>query len=344
MHLRYRLGLTIFAVSALVAAGLIGFSEWQRRVTLDAALKQGLQQLQDAFKESLSTEAERALSLARTVAADNTVVIAMRAGDRQALIDRYVPRFPDLRKALGIQQFQFHTPPATSYLRVHRADKFGDDLSSFRHTVVATNQKKAAVSGLESGIEGLGIRGVAPIQDAKGHIGSVEFGLSLQNDFFEKIGAKLGVPLAFHLVKDGKLERYAGHDDKILTLDDKTLRDGLAGAVSVPQFNAANGRYGATLAPVRDFNGDAIGVVVIARNVADFEAQAAQRLWLLVAIALASIALIGFAVVWLDRSVARPLTAIIATLRRLAQGDTHIGDSYQGRRDEIGELAKAVTV
>lgn len=53
MQLRYRLGLTICAVSALVAVGLIGFSEWQRRVTLDAALNQGLQQLQDAFKETL---------------------------------------------------------------------------------------------------------------------------------------------------------------------------------------------------------------------------------------------------------------------------------------------------
>jgi methyl-accepting chemotaxis protein len=344
MQLRYRLGLTICAVSALVAAGLIGFSEWQRRVTLDAALNQGLQQLQDAFKETLAAEAERALSLARVVAADTTVVAAMRAGDRKALADRFVPTFGELRKTLGVQQFQFHMPPATSYLRVHRAEKFGDDLSSFRHTVVAANQNKSVVSGLESGVEGLGIRGVAPIRDDKGHIGTVEFGLSLQNDFFEKIGAKLGVPLAFYLVTNGKLERYAGHADKILPPDEATLRRALAGSVYVPDIETANGRHGETLAPVRDYKGEPIGVVVIARSVADFEAQAAQRLWLLIAIALAAIALIVLAAVWLDRSVARPLTAIIAALRRLTQGDTSINETFPQRRDEIGELGAAVTV
>jgi methyl-accepting chemotaxis protein len=344
MRLRYRLGLTIFAVSALVATGLIAFSEWQRRATLDAALNQGLLQLQDAFKEVLGTEAERALSLARVVAADATVVAALRAGDRQALVDRYVPRFGELRKTLGIQQFQFHTPPATSFLRVHRAEKFGDDLSSFRHTVVAANQRKATISGLEFGVEGLGIRGVAPVGDEKGHIGSVEFGLSLQNDFFERLGAKLGVPLGFHLVKDGKLSRYAGHADQVLAIDEQVLRDGLAGTVHVRRLDTANGRFGATVAPVRDFEGKAIGVVVIARSVADFEAQAAQRLWLLIAIAIATIVLIGLAVVSLDRSVARPLIAIIAVLRRLTQGDTRIEETFPDRRDEIGELGSAVTV
>ncbi|HBI15853.1 MAG TPA: hypothetical protein DDY20_10140 [Desulfobulbaceae bacterium] len=40
------------------------------------------------------------------------------------------------KKKIGIAQFHFHLPLTTSCLRLHMPEKFGDDLSSFRHTVV----------------------------------------------------------------------------------------------------------------------------------------------------------------------------------------------------------------
>jgi len=344
MRLRYRLGLTVVAVSAFIAAGLIGFSEWQRRVTVDNALTQGLNQVEESFQSALRAESERALSLARLVAADPMVVKALRDKDRAALNERYVPQFKRMSEELGIQQFQFHLPPATSFLRVHRAEKFGDDLSSFRHTVVAANNAKTTVHGLEFGVEGLGIRGIAPIADKAGHIGTVEFGLSLKNDFFEKLGARLGVPLAFHLIKDGKFEKYAGHKDGDLVIDDATLRSGVEKSQLVPNLSTPAGDFGLMVAPVRDYSNKTIGVIVLARSAVGVQAESARRMWLLVAIALVALAIIAFAVFWLDRTVASPLTGIIGALRRLADGETDVADGPRGRQDEIGDLARAVGV
>ena len=73
--------------------------------------------------------------------------------------------------------------PATSFLRVHKPQKFGDDLSGFRKTVVATNTQKTTIMGLERGRAGIGVRGVVPIAHEGSHVGSIEFGLSFGKDF-----------------------------------------------------------------------------------------------------------------------------------------------------------------
>ena len=56
----------------------------------------------------------------------------------------------------GIRQFHFHLPDATSFFRVQSPEEYGDDLSSFRHTVVEANEQKTLVSGLEGGVSGAG--------------------------------------------------------------------------------------------------------------------------------------------------------------------------------------------
>ena len=69
----------------------------------------------------------------------------------------------------------------------------------------------------------------------------------------------------------------------------------------------------------------------------------ASRLWVggLALVAL----LVGVAGAWLvARSISRPLTAMTAAMDRLAGGDTSVEIPAAGRRDEIGEMARAVAV
>ncbi|WP_114679260.1 cache domain-containing protein [Desulfotruncus alcoholivorax] len=49
----------------------------------------------------------------------------------------------------GIEQFQFHLAPATSFLRQHAPEKYGNDLSSLRNTVLECNKTGKVVQGLE---------------------------------------------------------------------------------------------------------------------------------------------------------------------------------------------------
>src|SRR5690606_3172496 len=96
----------------------------------------------------------------------------------------------------------------TSWLRVHRPEKFGDDLSGFRSTVVATNQTGKPVSGLEFGVEGLGIRGISPVLAQGRPLGSVEFGMSFGQPFFELFKQKYGVEIGLYLIDGNRSEEH----------------------------------------------------------------------------------------------------------------------------------------
>ncbi|WP_238472883.1 cache domain-containing protein [Desulforamulus profundi] len=96
--------------------------------------------------------------------------------NREELLRLTAPIFEQAKRD-GIEQIQFHLPPATSFLRLHQPKKFGDDLSSFRATVMQSNKEKKLVAGLEEGRGGYGFRVVAPVFYQGEHIGSAEYGM-----------------------------------------------------------------------------------------------------------------------------------------------------------------------
>ncbi len=113
--------------------------------------------------------------------------------DRGMLADHLLPIYQSkLKPEFGVKQFQFHLPPATSFLRLHKVQKFGDDLSSFRKTVIGANDKVKIVSGLEVGVGGLGVRLVHPVMFEGKHIGSMEFGTDF-NEILISIAKKNNV-------------------------------------------------------------------------------------------------------------------------------------------------------
>ncbi|MEA2072294.1 MAG: diguanylate cyclase [Campylobacterota bacterium] len=89
----------------------------------------------------------------------------------------------------GIQQLHFHLPNNDSFLRYHKPQKFGDNLSEIRESVKSVNEFKKPVVGFEEGKIFNGYRYVYPLFDNKSqHIGSVEISASLLTfkQIFEK--------------------------------------------------------------------------------------------------------------------------------------------------------------
>ncbi|MBF0539554.1 MAG: hypothetical protein HQL03_15010, partial [Nitrospirae bacterium] len=118
------------------------------------------------------------MSLAMELLLQNKeVTTAFAQGNREELKGLLLGYFNEkLKTKYGIVQFQFHLPVATSFLRLHQPSKYGDDLSSFRHTVVNVNTQKRPVIGLEVGRGELGLRVVYPVEVDGRHVGSAEFG------------------------------------------------------------------------------------------------------------------------------------------------------------------------
>lgn len=110
------------------------------------------------------------------------------AAARQELLDLLQEPWAPLKERSKYRQLHFHlSPGATSFLRVHKPDKFGDDLRDVRHTIVDANTDKQGVCGFETGRVVSGIRGVEPVfandpdTGERIHVGAVETGISFQS-------------------------------------------------------------------------------------------------------------------------------------------------------------------
>lgn len=83
-------------------------------------------------------------------------------------------------RSFNVRQLHFHLPNNDSFLRMHRPNKFGDNLSEARKTVAYVNKNKEYIDGFEEGKIFNGFRFVFPLFSnlTKEHIGSVEVSFS----------------------------------------------------------------------------------------------------------------------------------------------------------------------
>lgn len=103
-----------------------------------------------------------------------------RENIRKALHEKLLPTYQRLTK-LNLRQLHFHLPNNVSFLRFHKPEKYGDDLTDVRYSIKTTNEKLIYQEGFEEGRIYNGFRHVFPMFDEEGaHIGSVEASLSFK--------------------------------------------------------------------------------------------------------------------------------------------------------------------
>lgn len=112
---------------------------------------------------------------------DPKVIEAFANRDRKRLYEIVLPTYEELRhtnKYLYIMHF--HTPETHSFLRVHKPNKFDDDLSGLRPIIVKTNKFKKEYKGLEVGKYGLHYRVTFPVFKGEEYLGAFEFGIDMK--------------------------------------------------------------------------------------------------------------------------------------------------------------------
>ncbi len=308
------------------------------------AERREMQALYGQLMDRLAAEERVAAALADNIAATPHFGELFANGDREGLKAELLAVFRTMRDKYAVNQFQFHTPPALSYLRLHEVDKHGDDLSSLRRTVVEVNESKKGVRGLEVGVAGLGVRGVAPVFHQGRHIGSVEFGMSFGQPFFDtfKAGATdVGLEISLFLKRDAKFQPFA----KTYTGDNLLTDTELAGAISKPLLTVRQlgGKSKSVYArQVTDYSGKPIGVVEIAVDREYYEAAlAGARNSTLLIGGVALLLGIGISTL-LSLSIRRPLCNTCDAMEDIAQGEGDLTRRLQTTgRDEVAQLAAA---
>jgi methyl-accepting chemotaxis protein len=331
----------LLAVLLLAVLVIVPFLLNRMNSVIGEAEERELNALKVNLVNAIEAEAARASSLSALVAAMPTVQRSMAEQQRDPLATEFVPGFADLRTQHGAAQFQFHLPPATSFLRVHRPEKFGDDLSGFRKTIIATNRDQRPISGLERGVAGLGIRGLAPVFSEGLHVGSLELGLSFGQYFFDSFLEQYGVCAALRLIKDDGFETFASTLGDAPLLSTAALMDAVEGGKPI-ENHQFNGKPVAILGSViKDFSGQPIGVLEISLDRSSYIARAANARN--AALFISVITLIAGLVmaVLVARSISRPIVETANAMREISQGD---GDLTMRLDDsgnhELSELSR----
>jgi len=314
--------ITILFTLLISAVVITLFIERYHAINSSENLK--LQAVYATVQKTINEQAVLATSLATVIAEMPEVQKAFSNRDRKKLLQITMPFFRKNKEKLRLAQFQFHIPPATSFLRLHKPEKFNDDLSSFRFTVTEVNQSKQMVTGIERGVAGLGIRGVVPIFFNGNHVGSVEFGLKLDSIFLERIKKQLGYDLSV-VIPNGQGFHFLAKTHNLTVQESaspwlKSIMDNQEIRIRQLQKNGKALRliYG----PLKDYKGKSIGVLVVLTDISALKADFKHNIYVFSGIAAAILFLLILSVyVLFVFLLDRPIQSLIEKFQRCSTGD-----------------------
>lgn len=267
--------------------------------------------------------------------------------DREKLLGLTLPIFKRVSQE-GIEQFQFHLAPATAFLRLHAPDKYGDDLSSFRNTVLECNKTGQVVQGLEEGRGGFGFRVVMPVFYQGEQVGSVEYGPGLNNTLLEKWQKQMGGDYYIYSKgssgvswdsKDGSLVSTTKTDPFPINQND--LNEMLTTKKSKTVY-VDNNRKAALIIPLQDYSGKSIGYIKIINDRSEVLSHLSRELRNSQMQAFAALLVIIITTFLITTWITKPVTKLSKAVEAVAFGDlTQEINIPAGSNDEIGVLADA---
>lgn len=316
-------------------------------------------------KESLRVYVQNQLEAKYDVAITNAITIASNYYVIESLLkeDRTIAAkgLKEITKTFKEQtdfknvQIHIHTKDIKSFLREWMPQKFGDDLSSFRHTIKKVKESKLPLTAIEMGVAGMTLRGVAPILKEGEYLGSVEI---IQSFGSVVTNAKkdLGASVIF-LTDQKQLDLSANAKDAILAKDtalsqkkdvtDMQLFEEIKNLDLIAQgetFFTPN--YFVIREELKGFDGNRVGEVLIGIQKTHIEkiineAEVGMLTQIMV-MAIICIVIFFFLVIILQKAVLTPLQELHDKTENLASGDGDLTKKLDVKtNDEIGQTSLA---
>ncbi|MFB2800829.1 methyl-accepting chemotaxis protein [Shewanella seohaensis] len=331
------ISLLLFAVMSFIMPLVL--SEFSRQIR--ESEQRELHKLYETAVANIASSGQRAQAMATLISLTPEIQSSFAARDRDELLQRTLPLFTRLKQDFAVQQFQFHTPPATSFLRLHRPEKYGDDLTAIRKTIVETNTQKQPLSGLEYGVEGLGIRGLVPMNYQGQHMGSVEFGMSFGQTFFDHFKNAYQAEITLLLPKDGGFAPFGGTFTTDISAASE-LKSVMQGDEVIRTIDLNGKSFALYRHGIQDYSGKTFGVLDIALDRSHSEQAMSDIRLKLIMIGIIAL-LIGTAIAWfIAKSITRPIAETTDALNDIAEGEGDLTRRIEVKsKDEMAQLAQA---
>ncbi|MFZ5652762.1 MAG: methyl-accepting chemotaxis protein [Bacillota bacterium] len=268
--------------------------------------------------------------------------------DRDRLLKMTAPIFDQAKKE-GVAQFQFHLAPATSFLRLHMPQKFGDDLSSFRKTVVESNSSRKIVEGLEEGRGDFGFRVVAPVFYKGNHVGSAEYGIGFDKKLLESWQKATGGQLFVYRAGKSDISwvQGQGQNSNLLISTEKediypVSEEIIKAAVDQNIMKIAllnSNRQAALIIPLRDYSGKVTNYLKMVLSREEIIAQMSGALRNSIFILVVTLAVITILMYIIVQRILSPVYELRDVMEKIGKGDLSANIVCNNiSKDEIGQL------
>ncbi|MEE4197893.1 MAG: cache domain-containing protein, partial [Bacteroidales bacterium] len=315
------------------------------------------------INNSLERISKKALLLASNYASMEQVTDAYRADDAQGIRDSLkrslTGQINTFKSNSGIGdalRIHFHKQPAQSVWRIWRTGEGegGDDLSSFRNSVLAISKTHQPVHGIELGKGGLVIRGIAPIFVDGEYKGSVESFFNV-DDLYKQTAFdetqnlscfldKNSASIAWSLQKNEKVGEYTfvsqAKESDLDKVNPELLKAGENG-----KYFEVRGNRAITTFPVLDFEGNKAGVFYYEKDISDVVNNYNQLFQLIITVFVVVIVVIFLFIFFITSSaIFKPLNAFKDIFNKIAKGDLTANIDYKliSKKDEIGILGQSL--
>jgi methyl-accepting chemotaxis protein len=264
----------IFSISFVVL--IVGI------IYVNYALNGATNKSYDNLKETLNNsifyaqEAKKnvAIGIAVSVSANGDIVKALENNDRELALNALSNLSKKFANGTDYKnvKIHIHTKDIKSFVRAWKPEKFGDDLSGFRNTILEVAKTKKPLAAIEVGRAGLVLRGLAPMFNENGeYVGSIEaiMGFNSIVKDFKKDGIEIVI------LMDEKYKRGNALSSSLKIgnyyLSQKTVDNDFKSFVNLniaKLLTSSSGYLNTNLmyvtnAPVKDMSGDVVGEYII---------------------------------------------------------------------------------
>ena len=223
----------------------------------------------------ISSKLDVGISNAVSIVNDSMIQKALIENNRDLAITALSSLSSNMKKSTPFKNIKIHihTKENKSFLRSWKESKYGDDLSSFRGSVVKVNKTLKPVNTFEVGKAGLSIRSVVPILNGDTHLGSLEFmqGINSVAKQFDKNKD------AFILLMDSSLA--VADTSKLKKLDNFIVSQKFLNTEFYEDAKKVNfkemfskgfitsEKYFYTYSDIKDFDGKKLGIALVGRDI-----------------------------------------------------------------------------
>ena len=172
---------TILGIISFIIIFFLSLGYIHHKFALDLIVKEEKNIASKIYFNTLKNIVQRYESIANNIITNKDVINAFENHDRKKLLNITAPIYKKLSfENPYLKIMHFHTNDTKSFLRLHKPEKFGDNLSSIRHMINKVNKTKKEMVAMEAGRYGIYYRLALPISDLNGkHIGVFEFGINI---------------------------------------------------------------------------------------------------------------------------------------------------------------------